>query len=49
MLIIVWFFFHEVQKHASELIFTAAVDLLGHVSPNLPAVCFMVYNLIFIF
>lgn len=35
-------------KKCIQVIFTAVADLLVHLSPNLPAVCFMVFDPIFI-
>lgn len=43
-----YYLFNQVQKNAWEVIFTAVADLLVHVSPNLPAVFFMVCSLIFL-
>lgn len=42
------YLFNQVEKNASEVIFTAVADLLVHLSPNLPAVFFMVCSLIFL-
>lgn len=47
-LILIIIFLIRFQKNVSKVIFTAVADLLAHLSPNLPAVCFMVYDPIFI-
>lgn len=47
-LILIIIFLIRFQKNVSKVIFTAVADLLVHLSPNLPAVCFMVYDPIFI-